>query len=190
MNRGYCADIPFLKAKEQEAALIAAGVKVVYIEGREAETFQTCLNSLRPTDAMAVFGTVAVFGSSRGAILSRIKEVHAHGNYVLDIETGQRSDKEGAEILDRGLKKIHGSRKMKENRKFARQIAKKGARGKLEHMRADRMPEVLAKPIWQHPKLTIADKLGLMNPNDEKGEPFFKRAWTEATARRRLRDEL
>lgn len=190
MNRGYCADIPFLKAKDQEAALIERGVKVVYIEGRQAETFQACLESLRTGDAMAVFGTVAVFGSSRGAMLSRIKEIHAKGHYVLDIETGQRSDKQGVEVLDRGLKRIHGSRKMKENRKFARQIAKKGARGKLEHMRADRMPEVLAKPIWQATELTIARRLELMNPDDEKGEPFFKRPWTEATARRHLRDEF
>jgi hypothetical protein len=187
MEKGFCADIPFLKASEQEAALVGAGVKAVeiYIDGRGAQNWDMLLVAFKmrrdKVKQLSIWGTLRVLGDSRKLITSRIKELHDAGIVVIDRESKLRSDKDGVAMLDAAQAKIQGSAKVRNDRKFAQKIAAKGGKGKLDSMRKKRMPEEIARPIWQCEKLTAKERIALLNPPG-----FFEGKWTEASAYRHL----
>lgn len=184
MERGYCASIPFLTAAHQAVQLGIVGIKSVdiYVEGRDAETLQACIDSFRDQGGkLHIFGTLRIFGNSRAIMMSRVKELKGKGIVIVDHEQGRCSKTSGAEMLDDGLRKAHGNAKVRNSKKFATQIGRKGGKAKLDSMRASRMPEEIAGPLWAIEELPIWRRLELMNP-----EGYFERKWTEATARRLL----
>lgn len=177
MEKGYCADIPFFKAADQERSLIERGVKAgdIYIEGRGAESFDNLIRAMRgKPGTVCIVGTLRVFAPSRSEMAARVKALRDVGVVVVDKESGLRSDKDGIAMLDAALKKTHGNAKVKSDRKFARRIGAKGGKAKFESMRDGRLAAEIAGPIWRQTKLTIAERLALMP------------GWTEATARRHL----
>lgn len=188
MEKGFCADIPFLKATDQELALIAAGVKAgdIYVDGRGAQNWEMLVVAFTmrrdKIKQLSIWGTLRVIGDSRKLITSRIKELHDAGIVALDRETKLRSDRDGVAMLDAAQAKIQGSAKVKNDRVFAQKIAAKGGKGKLDAMRKRRMPEEIARPIWHCEKLTAAERIKLLNPPG-----FFEGKWTAATAYRLLR---
>lgn len=183
MERAFCADIPFLKAIDQQEALLADGVKLVdiYIDGRGAECFDALVQAFRGRGGkVSIWGTLRVLGDSRKMITRRIKELHAARIVVHDRESKLRSDRDGVEMLDAAQAKIQGSAKVKNDPEFAKKIAAKGGQGKLDSMRAKRMPEQVAGPIWRCAKLTAKERLALMNSD------YYELKWTEAVAYRLL----
>lgn len=184
MEKGYCADIPFLTSEQQENALKLHGLKAVdiYVEGRGAETLAACLQSFRGKGGkLHIFGTLRVFGKARATMLVHLKAFKEAGIVLVDHENGRCSTTSGAEMLDDALRKTHGNAKLRESRKFARKIGSEGGKAKLESYRTKRMPEEIAGPLWAIPELPIWRRLELMNV-----ETLFEKKWTEASARRHL----
>jgi hypothetical protein len=184
MEKSFCADIPFLKAIEQEHRLISDGVKSanIYVDGRGGQNMEATIRAFRgEPGVLSIWGTLRVLGASREAIVSRLKELGNNRIVVLDREAKLRSDKDGAVMLDAALKKIQGSAKVRNDRKFAKALGAKGGKGKLESMRSKRMPEEIARPIWQSPELTEKRRLELLNPPG-----YFAGKWTAASAYRHL----
>ncbi len=182
IRKGYAQKIPFSPAESQEAGLLAEDAKCpVYTEGRQAENLFECLRSFRGEPGeLWVFGGYRVLGGSRDKIMSVIRDLKKRKIVIVDVMNKERSDQQDSEMLDRALRQIMGSNKVRGSRKHARRIAALGGHAKLEAFRKERMPEEVAGPIWAAEELIIERRLELMNP------PMFEKKWTEASARRHL----
>ena len=63
---GYAAKIPFSPADAQEFGLHGMGIKNVYVEGRGAETLESCLYAYRNEPGeLHIFGSLRVFAGTR-----------------------------------------------------------------------------------------------------------------------------
>jgi hypothetical protein len=185
MSIGYAAKIPFSHEDQQEISLHAYGVNNIYVEGRGGETLDEAIKWFRGKPGeLHVYGGLRVLGGSREKIVKIVKDLKRLKIVVIDEMNKERSDRHETEMFDRALRQILGSNKVKRSRKFARAIGAKGGKGKLESMKAKRMPEVIARPIWLCSKLTAQERLRLMNP------PCFELQWSEATAYRHLGTQL
>lgn len=177
MNIGYAAKIPFSPAESQEAGLQADGVNTVYVEGRGAETLAACLVAFRERGGeLHVFGGLRVLGGSRDKIVQVIRDLKRRKIVVVDNMNKERSDQHGTEMLDRAMRQILGSNKVKGSAKHARKIGALGGDAKAESAKAKRdaiMREDIIRRVTNHPKLTWADKVEIL------GEPF-----NESTLRR------
>lgn len=91
MLRGYALQSRRSAASSQEEALKAAGVTVVYLEGR-GTTFDDLLKSLRPGDEVAVV-RLADLAANRRQLRKRIALVHAKRCSVVEISTGRSTRK-------------------------------------------------------------------------------------------------
>ncbi len=146
LRKGYAQKIPFSPAESQELGLLAEDAKCpVYIEGRGAETFGECLRAFRGEPGeLWVFGGYRVYGGSRDAIMAVIRDLKRRKIITVDVMNKERSDQHDSEMLDRALRQIMGSHKLKGSRKHARSIAAKGGRAKgatAAAKRAEKMPD-------------------------------------------------
>jgi hypothetical protein len=178
MDLGYCRDIPFSKAVEQHDALRQHGVREqkIYIEGRDAESFEACLRALRPGDRILLASDLRILGDKRAAITERVSQVTRLHGIVVDIATGECSDRDGVAMLDRAAKGLHGSAKLRSSRKHAKRIGRRGGHAKGEAMFARRFGNIdfeTAQRVWTMPGATIEAKLHALGPK-----------FTEATCRR------
>lgn len=76
----------------------AAGVTVVYMEGRGAETFDRALESLRKGDGLTVV-RLADLAPNRKQFRLRWKAVHAKGCHVVEQSTGRASNTKAREDM-------------------------------------------------------------------------------------------
>lgn len=178
LKKGYAQKIPFSPAEAQEAGLHAEDAKLaVYLEGRDAETFVECLKSYREQPGeLWVFGGYRVLGGSRDKIMSVIRDLKRRKIIVVDKMNNERMDQHDSEMLDRAMRQILGSNKVKGSSKHARQIGAQGGDAKAVSAKAKRdaiMREDIIRRVTNHPKLTWADKVEIL------GEPF-----NESTLRR------
>lgn len=165
MIRGYCADIPFLKASAQEAKLQAIGVTRIYVLGKREEDFAAACDSLRPGDVLAVVGTVRAFGEARKDMRAAIEAVHRQGAEVWDVDNNLYSRRDGFAMADAALKKVQGSAKLKGSKRFAKAIGGKGGakKGERAEQRRDGIAdESVIIAITNHPKLTWADRVEIL----------------------------
>lgn len=152
------AQVGYARNEREETILIRAGMspRYVYLEGRESETLSEAIRALRSGGLVAVVGGLRAFGDKRGAIMASLAEVHNRGGVVLDIDTGLRSDRNGAEMLDGALRKITGQSRMPPGK--AEAMAAKSARVR----RKGRMPKREALVFWRDPALTARQAIELM----------------------------
>ncbi len=154
LRKGYAQKIPFSPAEAQEMGLQAEDAKCpVYIEGRDAETFEECMRSFRGEPGeLWVFGGYRVLGGSRDKIMSMIRDLKKRKIVIVDVMNKERSDQQDSEMLDRALRQIMGSHKLKGSRKHARGIAAKGGRAKgstAAAKRAERVPgDSISRLLW------------------------------------------
>lgn len=90
MLRGYALTSRRSAASSQELALKEAGVGEVYVEGRDLETFEAALNSLRPKTGLHVV-TLADLAANRKQLRKRMQAVHDKGCHIVETSTGRTS---------------------------------------------------------------------------------------------------
>lgn len=96
-------------------------------------------------------------GNSRAAIVAALKKAReetVEAFHILDVVSGRRSDRDGVEMLDDALAKMHGERAMG-NR--AEAIGALGGHRRASKMRLTRMPRDDAERIWKDPSI-VTDK--------------------------------
>lgn len=149
IHRGYVRGYPLWPAARQEKELTAAGIKAkfVYVEGRGVETFEGCVFALYPGQVLGLFGGLRVLGTSRREIMAHLGTLEAQGAVALDIETNERSDRQGAQMLHKALMRIHGEKTIG-TRERASEMGKKGAIASLVTRRNGRMSIIKARKLW------------------------------------------
>ena len=147
----------YARNERDEKRLLAAGVpaKRIYREDRGAEQFGNW--RLRKGELLGVVNGLLAFGTNRRAMMAALDKVEAWGAVIVDMETGLRSDKQSAKLLDLGLAKRHGEQAMKPGQAEAMNEASIAARTK------GRLPQRSALVHWRNPELTAKQALKRMN---------------------------
>ncbi len=159
-NRGYARNT------KEEQQLIAAGLKpdAIYLEGRGAERLGRV--GMRSGELLATVDGLRALGSGRQEIVDAVKRIHKVGAAVVDIETGERSDRDGVEMLHSALMRIRGERVMPPGKAEAMQALS-------VQVRTDgRLPHNAALVPWRNPLLSTAQAIQEMP------------GWTSTTAYR------
>lgn len=171
----YCCPIPFLKATEQHQAAIDAGkdARMIYVEGRGAETFETCVASFRDGGRLCLVGGLRVLGSSRTTIVERVRILKSKGIIPYDMDTGLTDE---TELLNAAIQKINGARALGEDPRRPRRMGAKGGIAKgmaAQKRRNDILRDAIIQRICAAPELTWTRRAEIL------GEGF-----SESTIRR------
>lgn len=113
-------------------------------------------------------------GNSRAAIVAahkKAREETAEPFHILDVVSGMRSDRDGVEMLDAALAKIHGESAMG-NR--AEVLGALGGKRRASNLKLSRMPGDDAKRIWQ----------GDSELTDPQRAAMCGRGWSVSTLKR------
>lgn len=168
MRKGYATD------KAGEDALKRHGLKArdIYLEGRGRESWGKW--KLRKGDTLCIVGGLSIFGRTRHEMRAAVDLVQSWGAEIEDIETGQRTDAKGAQLLDDGQTTVHAkARGMRAAKAAAMQAASVASRNKKG--RKERMPKREAMKVWREVGPTIEEKLARMP------------GWSQARAYRELK---
>ena len=172
-DRGYSRRWPTLPLAEQEKELIRAGLKAgqIYVEGRSAECLDALVKATREGQLIGVYGGLRVFGETHRQITAAVTAIEARGGIVIDVETGDRSDRHGVRMLSRALACVRGEKTMGDR---AAEIGALGGAARGVALRERRMPEDRARKIWRDRSIDTATALSRMV------------GWTKPTAQRHL----
>lgn len=147
--RGYARN------EREEQKLREARIAIIY-RGDRGEVLGRF--KMRPGELLGVVNLRA-FGSARRDMVEAIRQVHKWGAAVVDLN-GLRSDRDGAEMLDRALVKFVPSAE------HARELQRRSVLARTE----GRMHKRDAQSIWRNPRLTTLEAIDLM------------RGWSERSA--------
>lgn len=169
IHRAYVRSYAFSPVKSQETSLLAYGVtpRAIYVEGRGPESFEALLKAIREGQFVGVVGGYRVFGENRTQIMAAVRALRGKGAVIIDIETGERSDREGDEMLDRAIRRIHGEATFGSPARAA-ELGAQGGAAKSEAMRRARLPVKLAKRIWFDKSISTAEAVRRMGPGWSK----------------------
>lgn len=176
MRTGFVRNHRGWTAETQRQILLASGVPAlrIYIDGANSMSLEGALRAMRNGEALELAGGLRALAGGRKEIIAELEIVEASGKAVMDTQTGARSDRNGAKMLDAALGKLHGERTMPD-KAVASKMGKKGGRARAERYRNGRMPDVQAAKIWTRKDgLTNGQKIALMP------------GWSEGTAYRLL----
>jgi len=154
--------------------LLARGARArtIYIEGRGPETLGALVKAARKDEVIGLAGGFRVLGDNRAQIMSAFRALKVKGAVLFDIETDERSDRDGAEMLDRALRRIRGELTFGSPEE-AVERGVLGAKATYKGIWASRMPKREARKIWFDKTITRAEAVTRMGPG-----------WSKATARR------
>lgn len=154
--RGYARN------EREEQRLKEAGITTIY-RGDRGEVLGRF--RMRPGELLGVVNLRA-FGTSRRAMVEAIKQVHAWGAVIVDVGADHllRSDRDGAEMLDRALVKFVPSAE------HAKEMQRRSVLARTD----GRMSMRDAQSIWRNPRLTTLEAIDLM------------RGWSERSAYAKL----
>lgn len=163
-KRGYARN------SADQRRLVQAGLKdrEIYREGQGRESFGNW--KLRRGDTLLTVHGLRAFGDTRKAMREAVDLVQSWGAEIEDVETGDRTDAKGAQMLDDALARIHGERRIvspSRAREMQAASVKKRVKG--------RMPKREALKIWRNADLTIGEAVAAMGPG-----------WSAGTAYRQL----
>ena len=144
-----------------------ASARTVYVEGRGAETLGALVKAARSGEVIGLAGGYRVFGESRQQIMSAVRALKGKGAVLLDIETEERSDRDGDEMLDRALRRIHGELSLGSPEEAAAR-GSLGATATHKAIWATRMPKREARKIWFDKTISTADAVRRMGPGWSK----------------------
>ena len=149
-QRGYCRN------ERERLILLDVGMPDhrIYLEGRGAESLDRIM--MRQGELLATVGGLRPLGNSRHEIVAQVVRIRKMGAAIIDVETKQRSDRHGAEMLDRALARIKGEITMPPGK--AETMQRKSVRSRI----GDRMPMRQALAIWRDPKLTTGEAIKRM----------------------------
>lgn len=174
MQRGYVRDFPLWPAERQIELLVKAGLskRHIYVEGSGAMTLSAI--RMRRGETLGVAGGLRVLGTNRKDIVAAVGKLHAASAAILDVMTGERSDKDGVAMLDRALAKIHGEKTIK-TKANARAMGAIGGKAKGRAAKRLRMAQGEARSYWFDKSIrTNTEALAMM------------RGWTPITAWRKF----
>lgn len=160
--------IGYARNTREEKRLLAAGLKpaAIYLEGRGNETLGRI--KLRPGEVLLTIGGLRALGDSRRMMALVARLIHDQGAVVQDVDTGERSDQRGVEMLDSALSRLHGERTMPDP-KVASAMAARSAAAKVK----GRMPVNEARKVWgNNPMLGNGEVLALM-PGWSEGSAYL-----------------
>lgn len=129
-------------ASAQIASLEAAGVTVIYVEGRKAENYEAAFRSVRKGQGLAV-RTLADLATNRSELRERLAAIHAKGSYVVETDTGRDSRKDAADMIFDAADVLGQARKGHSS-KLAAKFGAMGGRPKAKRA----MSKVDAERIW------------------------------------------
>ena len=143
--------------------MIATGVPASRIcgKGHSAVTLADALRILRGAELLECAAGMRSLGSSRRVIIETHAIVRAAGHAILDPETGMRSDRDGAEMLDAALAKIRYEKTMPSEGR-AKEIGSLGGKARAKKMQNGRMNEKTAKRIWLNAALSTDEAIDRM----------------------------
>lgn len=167
IHRGYARAYPRRSVPVQIEALVAAGCPRGAIYTDEKGGMEAFAKSLRSGELGGMDGGLRVIGDTRKIMTEGVAMVHAKAAAIVDIGTGQRSDRDGVQMLDAALARIHGERKIG-NR--ASEMGKKGAKNRWKRQHNARMPTNQARVLWFDKGISTAEALEDMT------------GWTKASA--------
>lgn len=137
-----------------EKRLRAFGIKTIY-RGFKGETpgdnQKKGQFKMRSGELLAVARGLRAFGDARQDWVAAEELVHSWGAAIYDIDTGLRSDRNGVKMVTLAL----NPRPVDDYREMQAESVKVRVK--------DRMPEAKARKIWFNKRLTIAQKLELMD---------------------------
>lgn len=172
----YCCSIPFLKATEQHQTAIDAGKdpRSIYVEGRCAETFETCVAAFRNGGRLCLVGGLRVLGTSRVMIVDRVRTLKTKGIIPYDMDSGATDE---TELLNAAIQKINGQRALGEDPRRPRRIGAKGGamKGvKMQERRNSVLAEEIVIRLCNHPKLSWDERASILGAG-----------WSASTLRRK-----
>jgi len=141
--------------------------------GKNAEDLTAAAKRARGGAVETAFG-LRPLGNSRAAIVAALKKAReetAEPFHVLDVTTGLRSDRDGVEMLDAAMSRIHGESSMG-NR--AKELGALGGASRASKLHLARMPRDDAERIWRD--------LGVSN--DRQAATVCGRGWSVSTLTR------
>ena len=157
--------------------MIASGMPASRIcgKGHSAVTLDDALRVLRGAEVLECAAGLRSLGSSRLAIIEAHAIVRKAGYAILDPETGMRSDRDGAEMLDRALAKIRYEKTMPSEGR-AKEIGALGGKARGEKLKNGRLAEKKAKAIWFNIHLSTAEAIERMPGwSKETAYRYFKK---------------
>jgi hypothetical protein len=141
--RGYARN------EADERRLRAAGVRTIYRadKGEVIGKFK-----MRHGELLGVVDSLRAFGEAKGAMVAATKAMAAFGAAIVDIDTGLRSDRDGAEMLYQAT--------TLRNLSAAAALAMQGASVKARTK--GRLSETQARRVWKDGRYSVAEALELM----------------------------
>jgi hypothetical protein len=137
----------------------------IYVEGRQAETFETCVASFRTGGTLGLVGGLRVLGSSRVKIVARVRILKAKGITPYDVMTGCT---DGTELLSAAIAAINGARGMGIDPRTPGLRGRRGGKQKGVNAQKKRdaiMHEAVVARICTHPKLDWTDRAEILGEN-------------------------
>lgn len=147
MNSEQAIARGFARHSGDENRLRQAGVKVIYRadKGEVLGKFK-----MRKGELLGTIGGLSAFGSAKRDWTRAEELVHSWGAAIVDIETGMRSDRNGAMMFD------HALRPRRPSEEYAAMQAKS-----VEARIGDRMGKRKAAKIWFNQRLSTDEKVDL-----------------------------
>jgi hypothetical protein len=97
ISRGYA------RHEKDELRLRAVGIKTIY-RGDRGETIDKF--KMRRGELLGVINGLRAFGETRRDMVEAVKHIHAASAAIIDVESGNRSDRNGVELLNWALAKF------------------------------------------------------------------------------------
>lgn len=143
IRRGYARN------ESDAIRLKAAGIKTIY-RGDKGETLGKF--RMRPGELLAAVGGLKAFGEAKGAMVAATKLMASWGAAIVDVDTGLRSDRDGAEMMFEATK----LRNLSPAAAATMQAASVKARVN------GRMAENQARRIWKDSRYSVAEAIEIM----------------------------
>lgn len=162
-------------AVQQEAALKAYGVKVIY-NADKGETVKNARGRLRKKgELLAVYGGLRALAEKRDQVAAAVDYLRAEGFHVFDILTEECSSINGVAMMNKAWKTFNAEDRVPDLEK-AKAFGALGGIAKGHNAKRGRMPKTKALKIWRDKTTyrTIAEALEHMPK------------WTKETANRHL----
>lgn len=162
-------------AAQQEAALKAYGIKIIY-NADKGETVKNARGRLRKKgELLAVYGGLRALAEQRDKVSAAVEYLRIEGFHVFDILTGECSSINGVAMMNKAWKTFNAEDRVPDLEK-AKEFGALGGIAKGENAKRARMPKTKALKIWRDKKTypTRAEALTHMPK------------WTLATARKYL----
>lgn len=169
IDRAYVRTHRFSTAQQQVAGLLSYGARerTIYVEGRGPENIAALVKATRKGEVIGLLGGYRVLGDSRTQIMTAARALKAKGAVLFDPETGERSDGQADEMLDRALRQILGEATFGSPERAA-ELGAEGAKAKHKLLWDARMPIRQAKRIWFDKSISTAEAVRLMGPGWSK----------------------